>query len=111
MTASLKLQHLESKISKLEFQKQGLLKQRLDHIAELISKLDLSHLDDKILAGGLLFLREKITMSDPIMEDWRQAGERFLRKHRPKRKSHSKKTLQTNATPQPAQISPQSREN
>src|SRR5260221_2702214 len=101
MTASLKLQRLESKISKLDSQKQDLLKQRLDETAELMSKLNLANLNDKLLVGALLFIQERITRGDPMTEDWHQAGERFLRKNRANRKSSSKKTSQTFAADQP----------
>lgn len=44
----------------------------------------LTHVDDKTLIGGLFFLKEKIITQDPITEAWRDAGEKFLRYHKPK---------------------------
>jgi len=109
MTASLKLRQLETKISNLQAKKQELFQQRLLDIAGLISQIDLAHIDDKLLAGGFQFMREKITACDPIQEGWQQAGEKFLRKHKTKRNSSPKKTIQGNPTPKPPQSSPKSR--
>lgn len=88
MSASIKLHHLESKISDLQKQHQLLLKEREKEIASLISSVDLAHLDDKTLAGGMLFLKEKITTQDSITEAWHVSGEKFLRYHKPKSQRH-----------------------
>lgn len=79
MRASLKINQIESKISELQSQKQRLLEERQKEIALLIATFDLASLEDNVLIGGLKYLRHKITIQDPIMEDWRTAGERFLR--------------------------------
>lgn len=55
------------------------LLQRQQAIASLIVTLDLAHIDDQLLIGGLLFLKDKITIQDSLVEDWRSAGDRFLR--------------------------------
>lgn len=60
MSASTKLCQLESKLSGLQNQHQFLLIERQQEIAIIISAIDLAHLDDKTLMGGLLFLKEKI---------------------------------------------------
>lgn len=108
MAVSSKISQIESKIFQLQAKQQELLKQHLLGLADLISKTNLAQVDIKALTGGLLFLRDKITIHDPITEDWRIAGERFLRKHRPKRKSASKKTAQTDTTAQSPQSPAQS---
>jgi len=82
MSASTKLHQLESKISELQKQHQLLLKERQQEIAALISMVDLAQLDDKTLMGGLLFLKEKITTQNPMMETWHTAGEKFLRQYK-----------------------------
>ena len=84
MSASIKMRQLESRISDLQTQHQVLLKERQQEIAILISVLDLAHLDDKTLLGGLLFLRDKITTQDPMVEAWHTAGEKFLRCSKPR---------------------------
>lgn len=84
MAASLKMRQLKSKISELQKHYQLLLKERQTDIAALIPMADLAHLDDKTLMGGFLFLKEKISTEDPIMEAWHVAGEKFLRQHKPK---------------------------
>ncbi len=60
MSASKQLRQLESRISDLQNQHQRLLKERQQEIAILLTAVDLAHLDDKILVGGLLFLKEKL---------------------------------------------------
>ena len=93
MSVSLKLRQLESKISTLQSQHQNLLKDRRQEIAGLIALLELAHIEDNILLGALLFLKDKISTQDPtgltLVEAWRDAGERFLRR------SKSKKQLPT----------------
>lgn len=84
MTASTKLHQLESKISDLQTQHQLLLKERQQEISILLSSVDLAHLEDKTLLGVLLFIRDKITTQDPILETWQDVGEKFLRRTKPK---------------------------
>lgn len=88
MSASTKLHQLESKISDLQKQHQLLLKERQQEIATLLTAVDLAHIDNKMLTGGLLFLKEKISIKDPIVEVWREAGEKFLRYTKPKTRPH-----------------------
>lgn len=111
MKASLKISQLESKISDLQFQKQRLLEEREKEIALIISNLDLSSLDDKVLVEGLQFLKYKVSTKDPLVEEWRSAGERFLRQ---KKNLKSQQAFKGDAYPQPTpqqtQKSPQSRE-
>ena len=85
MSVSLKLRQLEIKISTLQTQHQTLLKDRQQEIAGLITSLELAHLEDNLLIGALLFLKNKITTQDPILEAWRDAGERFLRRSKSKK--------------------------
>jgi len=80
MSVSLKLRQLESKISTLQTQHQNLLKDRQQEIAGLITSLELAHVEDSILFGALLFLKDKISTQDPILETWGDAGDRFLRR-------------------------------
>ena len=84
MSVSQKLRQLESKISTLQSQHQNLLKDRQQEIAGLITSLDLAQVEDNILLGSLLFLKNKIATQDPILEAWRDAGDRFLRRKQKK---------------------------
>lgn len=86
--------HIKAKISDLQLQYDALLKQRLQDIAHLITTLDLASLEDQTLVGGLLYVRDKTIAQDAIMEVWRDAGERFLRrpksqKHRPSQRTET----------------------
>jgi hypothetical protein len=110
MTASLKMRQLASKIAELQKQYQHHLKQRQQDIASLITTLDLASFEDNILIGGLMYLKDKITTEDSIVEGWRDAGDRFLRRRTPKRTS-TLKTIATSLTPhQSAPKQPESRE-
>lgn len=79
MTASLKLQKLESKISALRAQQDQLLQQQANDISKIILRLDLGRVEMSMLTGNLLEFREKINTKAPESEGWRQAGEKFLR--------------------------------
>ena len=89
MSVSLKLRQLEFKISTLQSQHQNLLKDRQQEIAGLITSLELAHVEDNILFGALLFLKDKITAQDPtglaLVEAWRGEGDRFLRRSKSKK--------------------------
>jgi hypothetical protein len=97
------MHHIKAKISDLQLQYDALLKQRQQDIAHLITTLDLTSLEDPILVGGLLYIRDKTVAQDAIMEVWRNAGERFLR--RPK--SQKSRLSQQTETAAPKTQSPQ----
>ncbi len=100
MSASIKMRHLQSKISDLQVQYQLLLTQRQQDIASLIISLELASMEDAPLVGGLMFVKGKITNQEPIVEGWRNAGERFLRQKKPKNTAPSKKPTEPYSTPQ-----------
>jgi len=102
------INQIKSKISALQDRHQKLLVQRQQDIASLISALDLAHVDDQLLLGGLIFLKEKITTHDSIMEEWQNAGERFLRTIKPKRQSPPKPITPSSSPTQSPQKHPQS---
>jgi hypothetical protein len=88
MSASLKLargrpsknmQRLASKISDLQSLYQQQSQRRQEQIAALVSRVDLTSVDDPILMGAFLFIQNKLATKDPIVEDWNNAGIRFLR--------------------------------
>jgi hypothetical protein len=84
MSVSLKLRQLESKISTLQSHHQNLLKDRQQEIASLVTSLELAQVEDSLLIGSLLFLKDKISTQDPtglaLVEAWRDEGDRFLRR-------------------------------
>ncbi len=88
MSASMKLtrgrpsknmQRLAFKISDLQNRYQQQAQHRQEDIVHLLSWVDLTQLDDSILMGAFLFIQNKITTKDLIVEDWNAAGMRFLR--------------------------------
>jgi len=82
MSASAKIRNIESKITALQAKHQQLFEQRQRDIVALIAKLDLANIDDKILVGALMFIKEKVTFDDQITKAWLSAGDRFLRRNR-----------------------------
>lgn len=120
MSASLKLSRgrrvrdmhqLKAKISDLQSQYQQYVQEREEEIASLLSLTDLTSVDDPLLMGAFLFIKNKITSKDPIMEDWQNAGEKFLR--RPKSKTYpctpsgKNKSSKQTAAPKATAQSPQ----
>ena len=79
MKSSLKMQQLEVKIADLKSQQQSLIKKRNAETAEIISRVDLHVLDNKILVGGLLHILEVVNTNAPQKEAWQEAGSKFLR--------------------------------
>ncbi len=114
MSASVKLtrgqpsknmQRIASKISDLQSLYQQQAQRRQEQIVTLLSRVDLAPVDDPILMGAFLFIQNKLTTKDPIVEDWNVAGARFLRKP----KSTSLSSFTGNAAPQTTHRSSQKR--
>lgn len=112
MSASMKLargrpaknmQLLASKISELQTLYQQQAQHRQEDIVHLLSWVDLTPVDDPILMGAFIFIQNKITTKDPIVEDWNAAGARFLRQS----KSQSFTPFTGNAAPQTTRRSSQ----
>lgn len=91
MSASMKLtrgrpsknmQRLASKISDLQSLYQQQAQRRQKEIICLLTRVDLTSLDDSTLMGAFLFIQNKLTTKDPIVEDWNNAGIRFLRQQK-----------------------------
>ena len=105
------MHHIKTKISALQEEYQKLLTQRQRDIASLIATLDLAHIDDQLLIGGLMFLKEKITTKDQLIKDWQDTGERFLRQAKKSQKLNpSKKASSPSPAHQSSQKHSQSRE-
>ena len=112
MSASMKLtrgrpsknmQQLASKISDLQNRYQQQAQRRQEDIVHLLSWVDLTQLDDAVLIGAFLFIQNKFTTKDPIVENWNNAGIRFLRQS----KSQKLSPFTGNAAAQTAHCSPQ----
>lgn len=97
------MQQLASKISNLQLKYQQQAQRRQEDIVHLLSWIDLTPVDDPILVGAFLFIQNKITTKDPIVEDWNNAGIRFLRQP----KSQSFTPFTGNAASQTTHRSPQ----
>ncbi len=93
MSASLKrtrtghaqsMRQLKSKMAGLQAHYQQLVQHRQNEIATLLSWIDLTSLEDSTLMGAFLFIQDKATTQDPLMEEWKNAGARFLRRTKTK---------------------------
>ncbi|OJW53856.1 MAG: hypothetical protein BGO67_07115 [Alphaproteobacteria bacterium 41-28] len=104
------LHSLESKMLNLQTRYQHLLKQRQEDIAFLITNLDLASLEDTTLVGGLLFLKGKIGDQDPMVEGWRNTGERFLRRTKSQKVKSFQTSPKNHALSQPTQKQSESKE-
>jgi hypothetical protein len=111
MSASIKLargrpsknmQRIASKISDLQSLYQQQAQRRQKEIIHLLSGIALTSVEDPILMGAFLFIQNKITTKDPIVEDWNVAGARFLRQS----KSHNLSPFTENAASQTTHRSP-----
>lgn len=112
MSASMKLtrgrpsknmQRLASKIFDLQSLYQQQAQRRQEQITALVSRVDLAPVDDSILMGAFLFIQNKLTTKDPIVEDWNNAGARFLRQS----KTQNLSPFTRNAASQTTHCSPQ----
>lgn len=104
------INQLKSKMSALQEEYEKRLFQRQKDIASLIVTLDLADIDDQLLIGGLLFLKDKIMIQEPLVEGWRNAGDRFLRQaKKSKSLTPSKESATPHQIPQSSQKHPQSR--
>jgi hypothetical protein len=99
------MQQIKAKITALQHQYDEFQKQRQQDIAHLITTLDLSSLDDETLVGGLIFVKDKTTAQDHIAEVWWEAGERFLRRSKPRKHRLSLQTEALSPNPQSSQKS------
>lgn len=90
------MRQLASKISDLQSKYQQQAQRRQEDIVRLLSWVDLTPLDDSVLMGAFLFIQNKITNKDPILEDWNNIGARFLRQS----KSTTLASFTPNAAPQ-----------
>ena len=84
--ASLKMRQIQSKISALESEYQELFTQRHYDIAKILIHMDFAEVDDKTLVGGFLHLKHLLSNHDPQTEGWCDAGGRFLRRHKIKKR-------------------------
>jgi hypothetical protein len=99
------MQQIKTKITSLQHQYDEFQKQRQQDIAHLITTLDLSELDDQSLVGALLYIKDKVVSQDSIAEVWRDAGERFLRRSKPRKHRHAKQAEASSPKAQSSQKS------
>ena len=99
MKSSFKIQKLEAQIEALRVQQNQLIQERNLEIAEVIHALALHTFDPRILVGGLIHIAESLSYDTPEMEEWQDAGEKFLRQlGRPTRRSQHATNSRKNQT-------------
>ena len=77
MTVAAKIDSIQQRIESLKKKKNELERKRSESIAKLVQKCGVADLDENVLAGALLSLAKDL---DSNKEEWRKAGEKFLRK-------------------------------
>lgn len=77
---------LYEKLEKLEKQKQELLNQRRLEILKIIEATSSLTIDDKLLAGALLFLNDQKNKSHPIIDEFKS----YINKKQSIRNSNTK---------------------
>ena len=75
-----KLNNIQAKIKKLQQHQNSIQEKRTAEIAKLISRAGLYEIDDSVLAGAFLFLRDKLEEDTKMKEEWLVAGQKFLRR-------------------------------
>ena len=117
MNASMKLargrpsknmQRLASKISDLQSLYKQQSQRRQKEIIHLLSWVDLTQLDDAVLMGAFLFIQNKITTKDPIVDDWNATGARFLRQQKSQNLSPFRENTASQTTHRSSQKQPES---
>jgi hypothetical protein len=103
------MQRLATKISDLQSLYQQQAQRRQEQIVALVSRVDLTFVDDPILMGAFLFIQNKLTTKDPMVEDWNVAGMRFLRQSKPQNFTPFTSNAAPQATHRPPQKQPESR--
>ncbi|KKB96216.1 hypothetical protein SZ25_00698 [Candidatus Arcanobacter lacustris] len=78
-----KIIDLEEKIKKLTQEKKDLENKRNIEVANLISKVGINDIEDELLVGALVSMKESIVNKDKVIEVWLDAGRKFL-KRKPK---------------------------
>lgn len=74
-----KLSQIDTRIQKLMAEKNELVKNRSQEIAELITTINLTLIDEHVLVGALLSLKEDVINNTSNIEIWRQMGAKFFR--------------------------------
>ena len=87
-----KLSNIEDKIQKLQDERERIKLKRSADITKIIHRINIDHIDDSILVGALLYLKDKIETDQKLEEEWLAAGRKFLRRKQPaKTKNNSQK--------------------
>lgn len=80
MIISTKILTLETKIKKLQQQQKFLKQKENNKLINFLFDLNIDNIDDNILVGALLHIKQKIKNNDKIIHEWINAGEKALNK-------------------------------
>ena len=78
--AILKTEKTRAKLQELEAQYKESLERRTKDLIDIMNALDLSSVNGYALIGGLLDIKEKAKNQNAICEDWRKAGQNYLKR-------------------------------
>jgi hypothetical protein len=78
-----KLLEIEEQIQKLQEKKKNIEQKRNDELSKLMAKIGLANIENEILAGAFLYIREKLAASnneqDKVVGGWKESGKSFLK--------------------------------
>lgn len=86
-----KIEKLDEKIKSLLQEKKNLLEKRAKDLAHLLIKSDLHLVEEEVLIGALLELKDDLTSSSDKQDKWRARGKEFFRKRKNKTVKQSSK--------------------
>ncbi|MEN8237050.1 MAG: conjugal transfer protein TraD [Pseudomonadota bacterium] len=92
-----KLDKLDSKIKALLEERHSLIEKKAQDLAQTILKAELGFVDEEILLGALLELKQEISSPDSDkIEKWRTVGREFFRKERATKKQRKQSNKSKN---------------
>lgn len=87
-----KIEELKEKIQKDLEKIKELESIRNNEIAKLITRINLNNIEDEILVGSLLYIKDQFSTNYKLKEEWLEAGRKFLKR---KSRISSPKELET----------------
>jgi len=90
MTSLQKIQKMEAQMRDLKSEYEKAIDGRLENIASLLKETGVAHMEDDLIVGALLFLKEKALSKDPLTETWKKNGQKYLKTSKRKSRAGSK---------------------
>ena len=85
-----KIQKMEAQMRDLKSDYEKALNARLEKITPLLKEMKLAHMEEAILVGAFLDIKEKSLLNDPALETWKKNGQKVLKNSKRKSRAKSK---------------------